>query len=360
MALSTEHKLYIGLGIVALLGAGIYVQNQQKTEEAKTYSASQAKADLPKIEFTEAKNKEIDKIEITSPGDEKATDEKKKKPSVVVLEKKGEEWRLTKPVDAKANESNVKSLLSALEKLSVKELIAAGNDAYDKFGVSDAKAVHAVIFKKDEKLGEFYFGDTAGRGTMTRIVGRDGVFGVDGYSSFMFKREVRAWRDREIFKFEDGKVQTAEIVNENGTFNFAKVDGKWTAKFKGKDLERFEVKKVEDMLRAFKNLSADDFGDDKKTEDVGLTEPIATLTITLEDKAQRILKIGANAEGESRWATKGDGGPIFSISSWPAGWMTAKTEKFQAAEDKKKDDKKTEPPPPEPPMMDPEDMDLGE
>jgi len=360
MALSTEHKLYIGLGVVALLGVGIYFQNQQKTEEARAYSAAAAKADLPKIELGEAKTKEIDKIEITAPGDEKATDEEKKKPSRVVLEKKGEQWRLTAPVDAKANESNVKSLLSGLEKLAVKELIAAGTDAYDKLGVSDQKALHAILYKKGEKLGDFWFGETAGRGTMTRITGHDGVYGVDGYSSFTFKRDVRGWRDREIFKFEDDKVKSIDLVNENGSFAFAKVDGKWTAKHKGpkapaaKELERFDVKKVEDLIRAFKALNADDFGDGKLPADVGLEAPIATLTITLEDGAQRVIKLGANAEGESRWVMAGTSAQIYSISSWAAGWVLAKPDKFQSAADAKKDDKKDETPEPPVPELDPE------
>lgn len=346
MALTTEHKLYIGLGVVALLGVGIYLQNRQQAEEARAYSAAAAKAELPKIELGEAKTKEIDRIEITVPGDEKATDAEKKKPSRVVLEKKGEEWRLTSPVNAKANESNVKSLLTSLEKLVVKDLIATGTDAYDKLGVSEKKAVHAVFTKKGEKLGDFWFGETAGRGTMTRITGRDGVFGVDGYSSFTFKRDVRGWRDREIFKFEDDKVKAIDLVNENGTFTFAKVDGKWTAKHKGpkapvaKELERFDVKKVEDLIRAFKGLNADDFGDDKKPADVGLVPPVATLTITLEDGAQRIVKVGGKAEGESRWAMQGTSDQIFSISSWSAGWILAKADKFQSAADAKKDEKK--------------------
>jgi hypothetical protein len=346
MALSTEHKLYIGLGVVALLGAGIYVQNQQKAEEAKTYSASAAKAELPKIELTEEKTKELDKIDITVPGDEKATDAEKKKPSHVVLEKKGDEWRLTTPVQAKASESNVKQLLSSLEKLEVKELIAAGTDSYEKLGVADAKAIHAVFFKKGEKLGEFWFGETAGRGTMTRIAGRDGVFGVDGYSSFNFKRDARGWRDREIFKFDDAKAKSVEIVNENGTFTFAKDKDGWSAKFKApkalaaKALERFDSKKVEDLLRAFKGLNADNFGDDKKAADVGLDAPVASLTITLDDGAQRIVRVGAKSEGESRWAVQGTSDQIFSITSWPAGWILAKEDKFQKPADAKKDDAK--------------------
>lgn len=340
MALSTEHKLYIGLGVVALLGAGIYYQNQQKAEEAKAYSASAARADLPKIELTEAKTKELDRIEITTPPDEKATDDAKKQSLKVVLKKQGETWRLTAPVDAKANETNIKSLLSALERLEVKEQIATGDDAYDRFGVSDAKAVRVVLAKGEETLGDFYFGDTAGRGTMTRLAGRDGVFGVDGYSSFMFKRDVKGWRDREIFKFEEAKAKSIELVNENGTFSFAKADGKWTAKVKApksplaKALDRFDEKKVEDLLRAFKNLNADDFGDGKQPAEVGLDAPVATLTITLDDGAQRVLRVGASAEGESRWAAQGGSDQIFSIASWSAGWALAKTDKFQKSDDK--------------------------
>ncbi len=343
MALSTEHKLYIGVGILAVLGIAVYVQQGKKQEERASYSAETVHAELPKIEVTEADTKAVTKIELTKPGDPDADDEKDKKSLKVVLEKKGEDWKVTSPVEAVANKANVDSLLGNLEKLEIQDRIASGTDQYEKYELQDEKALHAVFFKGKDQLANLYFGKSGGRGQMTRIDGKDGVYAVKGYSSFIYSRDLKGWRDRTIFKFDEKKVKSISLVNETGTFEFAKDGESWKGKLAegkkpAKDIANFDAKKVDDLLRAFKNLNADDFGDDKKKGDVGLEEPVATLTIELDDGAKRILTVGANAKGESRWAMKNGSDVIYSISSWSGNWATAEAEKFQKKEDGEEDD----------------------
>lgn len=340
MALTTEHKLYIGLGIAAVLGVAVYVQSTQKKEERAAYSAEKASAELPKLDLTEEQTKAVTKVEIARPGNKEAANEADKKPLKVVLEKKGEEWSISSPVKAKANDANLKSLLENLEKLTIEDRIASGTDQYEKYDLTDDKAVHAVFYKGGEKLADLYFGKSGGRGQMTRIAGKDGVFAVKGYSSFIYSRDLKGWRDRTIFKFDEKKVKTVDLVNEKGTFAFVKDGESWKGQFaepekKLADLEKFDPKKVDDLLRAFKALNADDFGDDKKKADVGLETPLATLTITLDDGAKRILSVGASAAGESRWAMQNGSDLIFSISSWSGNWATAEVAKFQSDKDAK-------------------------
>src|SRR5690606_26098464 len=85
--------------------------------------------------------------------------------------------------------------------------------------------------------------------------------------------------------------------------------------------------------RAYKALNANGFGDDKKVEEVGLDQPLATVVIQLSDGAQRKLVFGANAESSSRWARTPDKEIIYSVSSWAADWAFAEESKFQKSED---------------------------
>ena len=367
MALSTEHKLYIAIGVLAALGGALYYQNKKQKEEAASYSLEGRAAELPKLAMTEAETKKIDKIVINKPaGDAGPATE-------VVLEKKGEDWSLTKPVEYQANQNNVKSLLSSLERLEVTEMVAPGKESYGEFGLADDKALHAVFHQGDKVAADLYFGEGGGRGQMTRVAGRDGVFAVKGYSSYSFSRDVKGWRDMSIFKFDEKNAKTIELENENGSFLFVreakkddekkddkkkddkkkddkKKDDKasWVGTHsdkKGKPtkaIEDFEESKVNDLLRAYKALNADGFGDDKSVSDAGLDEPAATLTITLDDGGKRVLYVGSNAEGTSRWAKKEGSDQIFSIGSWAAGWTTAKIDKFQKT--KSKDDAPKPPP----------------
>lgn len=340
--MNAEIKLYAAVGVLAVLGGALFLTNKKQKEEEATYTLSGQAANLPKIAITEDDVKAIDKIVLT-----KAADGDAGAGHDVTLEKKGDTWRVTQPVDAAANDSNVKSLLDNLKTLKVSELIDPGKGAYDQYKVADNKGLHAVFTKGNATVLDAYFGENGGRGQMARIAGRDGVYAVKGYSSYLYDREVKGWRDSTIFKFEDTAVNAVTVDNEHGSYAFAKSGDKWSAKYKdpkataAKDLERFDDSKLKDMLRAYKGLNADGFADKSKTAaDLGLDKPAATVVITLNDGAKREVKVGATAEGSSRWVQASGVPELVSISSWAADWALAEPKKFQKAEEAKKDDKK--------------------
>src|SRR5689334_16300267 len=273
--MNAEIKLYAAVGILAVLGGALFLTNKKQKEEQATYTLSGQSATLPKIAITEDDIKAIDKIVLT-----KAAKADAGAGTDIELVKKGDDWRVSRPADAAANASNVKSLLDNLKTLKVSELIDAGKGAYDKFEVADGKGLHAVFTKGGTTVLDAWFGENGGRGQMARIAGKDGVYAIKGYSSYLYDRELKGWRDTTIFKFEDTSVTGVSIENEHGSFVFAKSGEKWTAKNKGKDLEKFDESKIKDMLRAYKGLTADGFADKEKTPaDLGLDKPSATVVI---------------------------------------------------------------------------------
>jgi hypothetical protein len=176
---------------------------------------------------------------------------------------------------------------------------------------------------------------------MTRLGDKEGVFAVKGYSKYLYARDAAGWRDKTIFKFEDKDVVKVTIENENGTFEFDKQGDTWAGKHKdpkasaAKDIPEFKPSKVDDMLRAYKSLSASAFGDDKKSADVGLEAAKATVTVELKDGTGKYtLSVGDTAEGTNRWVKASGKDALFSVSSWSADWATADASKFQ---DKKKE-----------------------
>ncbi len=340
--MSTDKKLIVAILVLAALGGALYLQTKKQKEEALGYSAEGRSAELPKLQVSEDDTKKIDKFTITQPAGDAG------KAPEVELEKKGESWELTKPVAFKASDTNVKSLLDNLKSLKVSEVIDPTKDGYQKYGVSDDKAIHAVFYKGKDVAQEFWFGDGGSRGQMTRLAGKDGVYAVKGYSSYMVSRDLKGWRDLTIFKFEDKDAESVEVANENGHFSFAIDKDAWTGKVKepkaaaAKAIDKFDPEKVKDLLRAYKSLNAADFGDGKTDADTGLGKPTAVVTIKMKGGAATYeLKVGGTAEGSNRWSKKNGSDQVFTISSWSADWATAKPEKFQKADDKKKkDDKK--------------------
>jgi hypothetical protein len=338
MAITTETKLYVALGVLAVLGGGLYLQSRKEAEEQARYTLSGQTAALPKIEIKEEDIKAIDKIVLSkaAEGDKPAVE--------VELQKQGEDWKLTKPIEASANQANVKSLLDNLKTIKVSEQIDTSSQSYAKHGLSDDKGLRAVFSKGGSVVFDARFGDTGGRGQMTRIAGKDGVYAVKGYSSYLYSRDVKGWRDLGLFKFEEGDATAVNIDNEHGSFVFTKDGETWKAthaKPKGgvaAPLKDFDEAKLKDLLRAYKSLSADGFAEKGKTpQDLGLSTPVATLVITLKDGAKREVKVGSNAEGSSRWVNVSGNDELWSISSWAADWATAEPKKFQKPENKDAD-----------------------
>lgn len=353
MALNTDKKLYLSLAVLAVLGGALYYQNQSAAadREAHTYEGM---TDLPALSITEEDTKALTRIVIEQPPKEAKEGEEQKAATKHVLIKDGENWRLEEPLKAAGNKANVESLLKNLTSMKVKERLASGAEAqaaFTQYELTDEKAVHATFFAGDQKKYEFWFGKGGGRGQTARWDGADGVYVVDGYSSFLYTRDTKGWRDLSIFKFEQDDVTAVSIENEHGSYQFEKNDDEWSAKLKkakapaASKLEDFEKSKIEDLLRAYKSLNANGFGDDKAPAEVGLEEPLATVVIQLDDGAQRKLVFGSNAEGSSRWARVPDKEQIFTVSSWAADWAFAEASKFQKADDAEADDAPTPPHP---------------
>jgi hypothetical protein len=339
MASDSDKRLYGAIAILAVLGGALFLVNKKDKEEQASYTLSGQTASLPKITITDEDIKAIDKIVITKAGEDGGAGKE------FELAKKGEDWRVVRPNDAAANQANVKSLLDNLKTLKVSEAVDTGKTEYQKYKVADGSGLHVVVSKGGAPVLDAIFGENGGRGQMARIAGKDGVYAVKGYSSYLYDRDEKGWRDTAVFKFEDTAVTNVVIENATDAFNFTKTGEAWSAKHKNvkaggafKDLEKFDDAKVKDMLRAYKGLSADGFAEKGKTPaDLGLDKPAASVSITLNDGAKREVKIGGTAEGSSRWVQATGLNEVVSISSWAADWGLAEAKKFQKAEDKKPD-----------------------
>jgi hypothetical protein len=312
--MSQSTKLYAGVIVLAGLGGAIY---WAKNKDAQIGTAGTTSADLPEIKAPD----DVDKVSITN--GEKGE---------IVLEKKDDKWRMVKPVEAIASQTNADQVAKNLKDIKSKEVIVASatEDSKKDYDFLPAKAVHVVAYKGGDKKLDMTFGSSGQRGQMAMIDGKPGIYSVTGYSGYLYTREPKGFRDTEIFKFDDANANHMSIEKKDGTLSFTKDGDKWAGTFKGKAIDRYDEDKVKDALRSFKALTADDFGDGKKPNEVGLDEPESTVTIQLKDNAGKyVLKVGKTSSGTNRWVMKDGSDQIYGIPSYAADWATAEVAKFQ-------------------------------
>jgi hypothetical protein len=312
-----ERNAKIGIAGVVLVGLGVATWLQYKKDAALGTPA--AKGELPELHVGD----DGDMIVVTngSKGE-------------VVLVKQGDKWELSKPLTAEANQQNVKSLVDNIKELKISDraISNADEEAKKTYELTPDKAIHVVVTKGNETKLDATFGKSGGLGDAMMILGKPDIFLVKGYSSWMYGRETKDWRDREIFKLDDANVATFEMDNKNGKFVFTKGDKDFTGTFKGKPIANLDAEKPKTALTSVKNLTADDFGDNKQPAETGLDAPEVTVIITMKDGARHTLKIGKPAD-KAHYAQRDNDATIYTIGAYPYEWMSAELSKFQQPAD---------------------------
>jgi hypothetical protein len=329
MAISRD-KLIIG-GVVVLGGLSLLVYKQSQKDDSLG-KPSVTEADFPTI----AAPDDVDKVSITN-GD---------KPEIV-LQKVADptgpatdagaatKWEVVKPVQAEANQQTAKDLAANLHGLKVESKINLTlDDAVRKDKQLDpAHAVRVAAWKGADKKIDESFGKSGTAGQLVVVADKpDAVWAAKGYSAFLYTKDAKDFRNKEILKFDDSGATEATITNAHGTFVFSRSGDKWTATFDKKPLARFDEGKVKDMLRAFRNLSADDFGDGKTAEETGLDKPEATVSIVVAG-APVVVQVGKVATGSNRWAKKADGEMIYQLGPVATDWVTSDVAKYETLGD---------------------------
>src|SRR5580692_11561113 len=170
MAISRDKQIVGAVVVLAGLAAAVYGQQKR---DSKIGAETLSSTELPNINGTE----DLDKFEITN--GEKGQ---------VVLEKKDDKWWLTKPVNALANQTNVKQLIDNLKELKATEIVAANatDDLKKSYDLDAPKAVHVLAFKAGDKKVDDYFGKSGSRGEMMTVGGNSAIYSASSFSVYMY------------------------------------------------------------------------------------------------------------------------------------------------------------------------------
>lgn len=332
--MSREKLIILGVLVLGLLG--ILVWRQEKSDasmgkplaEAKDFPTVSAPDDIDKIAITNGDKGEIDLQLVTDTSPTAAAAADGGTPKV---------WMMTKPMQARASQQTVKDLVANLRDLKVDSQVnlKLDDDVKKEKQLDTAHAVHVVAWRGATKQVDDVFGKSGTAGELTMVSDKpDAVWAVKGYSSYLYTKEPKDFRDKEMFKFDDANASQVTIANTHGTFSFTKNGDKWSATLDKQPLPHFSEDKLKDMLRAYKSLNADDFGDGKSLDDTGLSKPDATVTIALKDGAGTYeLLVGKTATGTNRWAKKSNDDTIYQITNYASEFATGDASKFQAAAD---------------------------
>jgi Domain of unknown function (DUF4340) len=189
----------------------------------------------------------------------------------LVLTKKGNDWRLTAPVEAKADFSAVDGLVAKLAQTKMKALVAAdaGKDL-KKYGLDKPQAVATI--GAGSTRATLALGAKADDGSIyARDLSRPMVFSVEATLLDDLKKKTDDVRPKDLFEFRSFSADSIDITHAGETLSFAKqkpaaspagaapVPDVWKqTKPAAKDVDQA---KLNDLLTNISNLHADRFVD---------------------------------------------------------------------------------------------------
>ncbi|MFH0991321.1 MAG: DUF4340 domain-containing protein [bacterium] len=279
-------KTYIlgGLFIVLLLVA--YLVTQQPGEQS---AATDSAGNLVAIDSLA-----VDKIEITSPT------------STVVLEKKGVEWYLQKPISYRADQNNVASVIQETKRMEIKSIVSSKPEKQSVFQV-DSTGSLVKIYQQGVETASFIIGKPGNSysETYVRKSNSNDVILVGSSLSYIFTKPLKEWRDRLICKVPREKIQEVKYQYGDTIFALTWKDSTWMI---GKDSTQSSV--VEGVLSSLSEFQTDDFIDTAFT-----APPKAAAQITVGSTHLTFFQL----KGQDKFFVRSSTSPQwFEVQSWRA------------------------------------------
>jgi hypothetical protein len=352
--MTTGRKIYLAAASALVLGGAVYLSETGPAPVAPPTPTSAAVA-LPAIALPRAAAAGVTKIELTSPDDDD-----KSRLQRIAIERLGAQWELTSPLRTAASTSEVEELLANLETLHVWKLVDPGTAFYDTYDLTESKALHVVAWAGARPLVDLFCGKSSQDGQLARLPGRDGIWslvnwGSEGYQGFLYTRDLRSWRETSIFNFHEEDVVAIEISNRTDVLRFSRDPAGSPDAWRGTRAKRsgngkpagpesawtsFDVDRVNQLLREYHALAADDFAAGVSPAGAGLDRAQTTggvVDLQLRSGTHLTLRVGKLSTNRTRWAIKnsrwalkdGGDGTIYALSPFTAAWALADSRRFE-------------------------------
>ncbi|MCU0453497.1 MAG: DUF4340 domain-containing protein [Bacteroidetes bacterium] len=223
----------------------------------------------------------------------------------VRLERRGMEWFVTRPIEARANASTIAGAIGQAGSLRVKGIASAKREKHGLFQVDSATGTTVRMFAAGALQAAFVIGKPSDgfADTYVRKEASDDVALVAGSFGWTFNRTLRDWRDRTILAMPREEVREVLFQYGDTTFAMTFQDSVWYV-----DGRPANASAVEGVIGTLSNLTCDDFIDAPSG-----TKVAASITV-----AGQQLRLSREPKGTRWWVQSSAGPQWYVLESWRA------------------------------------------
>jgi hypothetical protein len=286
MAMSQKQKTLSTLAVVAAVVAalasyawfGVYQKGvaEQKAKDEKNTVFSFKKDD-------------VKKIAVTAKGD------------TTVIVRDGADWKITAPIQTRADKMPVDAIVDKLTGLKRKRGIDSPSDLKE-YGLT-APRIKVAVTLADGKTAELDVGDDNGYdGTLFTKTGEGNDVDVcEGALKYPLDKSLFDLREKRVFEFDDNVLSNLDVVGPKLTYSLVRSSASdW--KISAPVQERADSAKAQQLAASLKNLKATRFATEVASADdlkrYGLDHAAFTVNVTLgKQETQKTLVLASVKEG---------------------------------------------------------------
>lgn len=191
-------------------------------------------------------------------------------------------WKMTEPIEAKAEGAAVLDLLNGLKNLKAQQFLDVQGDEEERLGFDSPQLKIAAVVEGRVKPIELTLGSTTSSGFSTFVrndsTGTISVVSADDLESVTVA--PLSFRSREIFKFDKEKALVIRVDDaDRGAFEIEKRDGRWYLKAPVE--AEAEQPSVRALLSDLQALRAKRYVEQGNLQKYGQDEPSLKISVTV-------------------------------------------------------------------------------
>jgi hypothetical protein len=236
----------------------------------------------------------------------------------IALKKTGDEWRLTKPLEALADSTTVKNLVNAIAECEVKKELTEAAADLSQYGL-DKPLVTVTVKMKNKALPAIVVGKNTPVGASTYVQRADDKKVVLTNSAFRsgMDKTVKDLRDKTILAFTDDDLQKLQISTPDTTTELVRKEGTW--RIERPEAWPADAVAVRSFLSTLRSMRATDFPADAPTDlaAYGLDNPRLRIVLTIgKENLEKQVLLGKQGEKNELYVQASGQPTVYTVSDW--------------------------------------------
>lgn len=233
-----------------------------------------------------------------------------------VLQKTDGTWRVVKPVEASADESEVSGIATNLASLEVQQVVEENPRDLKQYGLAEPKVDVGFKTGSDKDFRHLLIGDKTATGSdlYARLQNEKKVFLISAFLESTFNRSTFDLRDKTVLKFDRNKVDSVALASLDKSVQMAKSGEEWSLT---RPIEaRADYGTVEGLIGRLQTAQMKSLvtAEPKDLKEYGLDKPEVSATLGT-GSARATLDIGKKSPDGTLYARDAARPMVFTIEA---------------------------------------------